>query len=511
MKAIQIHLTFRRKNRKIERTLILPKRADFKLLHKAIGICFNLNGLEAYEFKGDFGWIAIRKEGSYQSSLKKLLCLKENEKFVYIYDALDQIKINCIVEKELDIKEWKISLIDSKGACFSDHYEHNLGKYYVEIDLDWIHSCLNMLSSINEEEYHDELETILKEICSIRFFQDHIHQQIFRIELPMNRFVYFGCDASSSVHFNYYASFDKLAEYMCHNPKGLPASVEKYHDCISTTIYKLKNNDDKYHYDYIMGNYGAFITCLSTSHDETIPSNQRYQYLVAMKQLLKCIQYTQSSQYKSELGKMVCIDLKDNISIHPFEISLRRFTVGTPEQLVECFKDVARTDTTLEIDILTVLDHPSDELFTPILAISTKDDTQEIVLQNTSFKTIFIQLKNALFDYWYKNGIPSFIRVRDENVENLLHEICKPFDIEIHINDRLAFIDQYFFDQYFSKHYEDETKQLNSIISEIISKLSGDEELQDLLTQLDSDSIQKGHDKIKELLTPSSIDYKKLN
>ena len=91
MKAIQIRLALKRKRRKIERTLVLPKRADFKTLHEAACIVFNLNGLESYEFVGDFGCLGAIKDQNHQQSSRKLLCLKLNDHFRYYYDALDKL------------------------------------------------------------------------------------------------------------------------------------------------------------------------------------------------------------------------------------------------------------------------------------------------------------------------------------------------------------------------------------------------------------------------------------
>lgn len=515
MKALQIHIALKRKRKKVERTLILPKKETFHHLHEAIQLAFNLSNLEAYEFTGEFGIISqIKYDSKVSFPTRKLLCLKEQDVFTYQYDRLETLTFVCTVEKILDIKEWKISLIHSVGNALYDNVHDTLdAKQMAKTDMNWINQCLDKMSwSEENQQYHDEIEDVLKELCSIKYFQDFIHQQIFEIILPMNHRVYFGCDCTESVHVNYYASYNKLAEYMCHNPKGLPASVEKYHDCISCVIYRLENPQEKDYYDYIMNPYGAFITCLSVAHNEMIPAYQRHMYLMALRQFVKCVHYCQGNNLKSAIGQMITIDWKDHIRLGTFQIKFPKFEVASPEQLQECFQDLPRNEDVLEMDVITVLDYPSEELFTSILAIGIGSDIKEILLQNTSFKTIFPYVRDYLIDYWEKQGLNSLIKVRDENMENLLQEMCRPLQIDLQVCDRLTNIDQYFFNHYFTNRLSDHDEaSAHQIILEVLRKLGVDEEFIAALHDMDGEDMEEDVRKIKKLLSQSSIDYKKLN
>lgn len=429
MKAVQLEIALSGRNKKISRTLLLPKKYTYVQLHEIIQLLFGLDHCESYFFE--------KNNKLIEDTDKTLIRLSLKDSIMYHYDIVDHLVFHVKPIAFLECEVPKCVEYHGKNLYEASSQEI-VNKYQSSFEMEYVNQCLSMFET-SHHDFLNQVQEIVKELISIRFFQDYTHNQIVKI-IHHNREVYMGCDASEDVIINFHINGNKLVEYTSVRPAAIVQSIIKYHDCIELTLMK-KNEQEEF--DFTVGNFGCFLSYASVVHDENIPSFFKMIYLDALRQYVKAIAHCAKENIKFQYGKMIEINDQDEVREMDGKLNIYHFELLSSHFIQQLKDQFDKNDQTIQADVLSLLD--DDGQVKTLAIVGNKDsgfDTE--VLSNVSLKTMSYILVNMLIERWERVGKDSCIEMRDGSLWNVLEKIMKEFDVSCELVDRLDEIDDAF-------------------------------------------------------------------
>lgn len=435
MKSMELKISLMKKRKSISRTILVTKKTTYEQLHEMIQLLFNLDNCEAYSFEIDQKVIQKDKK---QSEKKSLMNIKDV--FYYHYDLVESLhfKIEVLQSNET------IDTPKCIQAVGKNLYEGLNGqvesKYQSKFDMNWINACLSYFNENKKKEFYYEVKERIKELKRIRYFQDYMHNQIVQIHLPQNRAVYMACDASEDVILNFHINSNKLLEYTSINQKAISQSVVKYHDCIELCMIKKSFVDEKIDFDFSVDNYGIFLSYANVCHNEEIPVFFMHMYLKAFDQYIKVMKYCQENQIKFKDGKMLNIDIHNEITVNNGQMVIYNISFLDQKNAEKIRNEYSINQSKVEIDVLT---RPKgvNELETICVVGDSVNGHLDCEIYNASIKTMLVHIFSLLQERWKKIGMDAVLVVRDKNLGREFEYLAELLGIEYRLEDKLPSID----------------------------------------------------------------------
>lgn len=499
-----------KEKKKISRTLLVPLNTTYANLHQMIQIAFNLENVEYYEFETNTALIKRLKDGKHTCASSKKIHFSENESFEYRYDLIHPLYFQCAVEKIEKSQRQVPCVIEATGKNLYETIIDKIdAKKQSDFDMTWTNQRYLVFDKNNK--IHQQIEASLlqsmKELTGIKYFQDYMHGQVVRVECPQKRYVYFGCDASKDCYLNFHRNGSKLVQYLQMNPQALPASIERYQDCITLSLYKI-STAEKNNYSYTANGYGAFITNYDVMECENIRLDEKLLYAYALKQYVKVIQACAKNQMKLEDGVMRCISLQSTISSEALLLEDEKVILGFEDKLTSHFACCTRSQDCCEIDVLTLENANQEELFSNVLIIARNNLVDEIVLQNTSLKTIMSEVFLNLEAHFFQSGIVSQCIVRDKNMAQMMASFTQALQIDVSIQSHLPMIDAFYQEHYATMEEGEEEKE---VMVQLFHAMGIEPQIIKKIVLPKGMSFEEGMKEIMAQLMIKRINYKKLN
>lgn len=435
MKTIQLEISLLDKNKKISRTILVPKKTTYQQLHEMIQLVFNLDHIEAFMFEKN------KKVIENEQTNKTLIRLKQNDTFDYYYDLINMIHFRCVVKEIIDSDECRCIHVQGKNLYESVHAEVE-DVYQSDVDLDWINTCLKAYQKDYEQSFKERLKSLLERLIKIRFFQDYMHNQIVCIDLPQNRSVFMGCDASEDVILNFHINANKLVEYTSVNPKAITQSIIKYHDCIELALVKRAKSDLDVDFDCTVGPFGVFFNYANIFEDEEVPSFFKEMYLVALEKYILVIEECAKKQIKFKYGRMMHIDQQNVVKQIDGKLNITNIDLVNETSYDQLKKVFEKRENTIEVDVLSLFED-SEVVTLAIIGNKTEGFSTEKIY-NASTKSMLATILGMLIERWSHSGIDSIILMRDTNLYKEVNKICETMDIECQLVDNLIEMDDAF-------------------------------------------------------------------
>lgn len=437
MKAIELKISLMQKKKRIMRTLLVSKKTTYEQLHEMIQILFNLDCCEAYSFEMNKKMIHRDKKQSEKKSLSRL---KDKDIFYYHYDLVEPLHFKIEVSQSNEMINTP-KCIKTVGKHLYEGLSGSVeSKYQAYVDIHWINDCLSYFSEEKKKEFYYEIKNRVKELSQIRYFQDYMHNQIVQIHLPQNRIVYMACDATEDVILNFHINSNKLLEYTSINQKSVSQSIIKYHDCIELCMMKKTFVDEKMDFDFIVGNYGVFLSYANVFHHEEIPSFFMHMYLKAFDQYIEGMKYCQKNEIKFREGKMLNVDEKNEVSVNNGQMVIYNISFLNQQSAEEIKNMYQKNPSKVEIDVLT-LPKGVNNLETICIVGDSVNGHLECEIYNASLKTMLVHIFSLLQERWKVLGMDTEFVLRDKNLERELSYIAELLGVECRLENKLPSID----------------------------------------------------------------------
>ena len=513
MKVYEMKVSLLKKRRKISRTLQVPASTTFAQLHQMIQIAFNCENVEYYEFETSKHLYKRLKDEKHTLASSKKISFEEDEKFEYRYDLINPLYFQCHVIQILSMNLKYPCVIDHEGKNLYEGVDQKIdSKRQSDFDSQWVNERLKGFSkdSAIQKQFNEEMRQAIKQLVSIRHFQDYMHGQVVRVECPQKRFVYFGCDAKKDLVLNFHRNASNLVQYLQMNKQALDVSLERYQNCITLSLYKI-DASEKSNYDYTALNYGGFIASYDVFESENIREDEKVLYVYALKKYVHVIQTCAQNNWKLEEGMMRTISLKDEISIEPLVFEDEKVILGFESAVADYFSSCVRSDDTIEIDVMTLEAGHEQELCSTLLLIARDNCVDEITLQNASLKTIMSEVFLDLEAQFFQKGIANTILVRDKNMAQMISSLAQELKIEVQISTHLPMIDHHYYEHYYSKILDEHEIPIDQVVNEIFHSMGIDNVLLDEIVLPKDMSFEEGLEEVLRQLVAKRINYKKLN
>lgn len=506
MKAVELHVLMTNPTTQISRTICVPKRYTFDQLHQCIQIAFNFENIEYYDFL--YNRRHINKDLKNENT-RKLLSLKENDLIEYQYGAIEPFLFTIHVEKIVDVKSDVPQLQHFQG---NNAYETVASLFdeaqQTPCDPTWIaHRYLGFAGDYRTN-FDLKFVELIERLTQVRFFQDYIHNQIVQIECPSHRMVYFGADATDNVVINFHENSEKLLTFTTIDPKVLPQSNVKYHDCIECVFIKKGSNEPE-DFDYIVKKFGVLFSKVGVMASNQLPQGLAVLYLDAFEKYVQTIEACAKENIKAKPSYMIAVDKNGNWQQVRSSIAVN-LDLGEhiSELCYEAWDTRYPNDMTWELDIVSSLNQERNEIETRVIVGSVEDGFEDYVIYNNTLRHLLFETTAFLAWNFEKRGYCKELLVRDKNLLPLLTPFCNRFGVELELVQKCKDIDE----QYAlnPKRPQHSMEEVESAIMKMLSDLGVDMDSIETVEVHGPEDLHKRMDEIKTMLT-KQVKTKKYN
>lgn len=492
MKACQIKIKLLKTKKKVTRTIIIPKQFTFDDLHKVIQVCFGLYDLELYEFSYNNKFLRrCTDSNKIDSANKKLIRVKEGEKFTYMYDLLDTSMFECHVEKIVDVKESYPILIDAKGENLMEAGMQSVTAP-AQFNEQWVQDVLKGFSfSLDEQnELIMQIKASFEKLIKIKNWQDYIHGNIMKVNLEGQRDIYIGADASDNARLDFYPTKEALNRFMLRNNNAPLWNRFAYPSISSMLICKMRESKERDNFILSSGHYGCYVEYLTLNAEKQLPLGERTIFTKALARYVDCIQKMADEKMALEQKKLFIYKMDGTLETEELNFGYEDLMTVLKEEYVNEVKKMPKHQI-LEVDVVQVYEEETG--FRDYLFLADELGVEGILLGSLSMKTIQFEFLRSIFQRFEIMGCYKEIWVRDYNMLGLLSIFADQCGIKLNMNSLLPQLDDFYQKNCLPDFVNEETDEVYE------EKWNHDVgSLADLMS-------------IEEEEKPKKIDYKKLS